>query len=346
MCDCAKDVLAYHNDEVTLLRSQRTEMRDRRNSNRDRLVNRLESDDKPLPKEFIKQGSYAMLTMVQDQDNDYDIDDGVYFTQESIWDEDGNDMSPRDARQIVCDALQDGRFNKQPKVMKNCVRIFYEEGYHVDMPIYRIRDYDQQYELASGDDWVLSRAADVEGWFDHVNQTKSPDENNGRQFRRIVRLIKKFARSRDGWKAQIASGFTITKLVEECYVADDGREDVALRETMKRMRDRLVVNLEVEHPVTPGAMLTKGSSDESTAFLRDKLATALDDLAILDDADCTSKNALAAWDKVFNTDFFSARHKEDAAENSAAANAAILGNLVSEQRNPRVVDKRGGGRFA
>ena len=93
-------------------------------------------------------------------------------------------------------------------------------------------------------------------------------------------------------------------------------------------------------------MLTKGSSDESTAFLRDKLATALDDLAVLDDADCTSKNALAAWDKVFNTDFFSARHKEDAAENSATANAAILGNLVSEQRNPRVVDKRGGGRFA
>lgn len=346
MYDCAKDVLAFHDDEVTLSQAQRTAMRDRRDSNRERLVDRLSSDDKPKPEKFIKQGSYAMRTMVQDPDNDYDIDDGVYFSQASLKDEDENDMSPGNARQMVCDALKDGRFNKQPKVMKNCVRIFYEEGYHVDMPVYRIRDCDQQYELASGDDWVLSRAADVEEWFDHVNQTKSPDENNGRQFRRIVRLIKKFARSRDGWKAQIASGFTITKLVEECYVADDGCEDVALRETMKRMHERLVVDLEVEHPATPGAMLTKGPSDESTAFLRDKLATALNDLAVLDDADCTSKDALTAWDKVFNTDFFSARQKEDAAENSAAANAAILGNLVSEQRNPRVVDKRGGGRFA
>lgn len=347
MYDCAKDVLAYHNDEATLSRPQRTEMRDRRDANRDRLKNRLKADEKPLPEVFIKQGSYAMLTMVQEPDNDYDIDDGVYFTQASLKDEDGNDMSPSDARQMVCNALKDGRFNKQPKVMKNCVRIFYEEGYHVDMPIYRIREHDQQYELAAGDDWVLSRAADVEEWFDNVNKTKSPDENNGRQFRRIVRLNKKFARSRNAWKDQIASGFTITKLVEECYVADANREDVALRETMKRIHNRLIGNLEVAHPVTPGAMLTKGTNDDSTAFLRDKLAAALDDLAVLDDADCTSKDALAAWDKVFSTDFFSARLKEDATEKAgAAANAAILGNLVSDQTNPRVVDKRGGGRFA
>ena len=346
MYDCAKDVLAYHNDRVTLLQPQRTEMRDRRDANRDRLLTRLKSDCNPLPEEFIRQGSDVMFTMVQESDNDYDIDDGVYFTQASLKDEYGNDMSPRYARQMVCNALKDGRFNKQPKVMKNCVRIFYEEGYHVDMPVYRIREHDQQYQLASGDEWVLSRAADVEEWFDGVNQAKSPDEKNGRQFRRIVRFSKKLARSRDAWKTQIASGFTITKLVEECYVAYGCREDVALYETLKRIRDRLIGNLEVEHPVTPGAMLTKGPNDDRTAFLRDKLAAALDELAVLDDAACTSKDALAAWDKVFNTDFYSSRQKDDAAQNLGVANSAILGNLVSARRNPRVVDKRGGDRFA
>ena len=346
MYDCAKDVLAYHNYEVTLLRPLRTEMRDRRDANRDRLLTRLQSEGKPLPEEFITQGSYAMLTMVQEPDNDYDIDDGVYFTQDSLRDEYGNDMSPRNVRQMVCNALKDRRFNKQPKVMKNCVRIFYEEGYHVDMPVYRIREHDQQYELASGDEWGLSRAADVEDWFDYVNQAKSPDETNGRQFRRVVRFSKKFARSRDAWKTQIASGFTITKLVEECFVADASREDVALRKTMKRIHDRLVDDLEVEHPVTPGAMLTRGPNDISTTFLRDKLAAALDELAVLDIAACTSQCALAAWDKVFNTGFYSSRQKDDASKRSDVANAAILGNLVSGRRTPRVVDKRGGGRFA
>ena len=346
MHNCAKDVLAYHNDEITLLQSHRTEMRDRRNANRDRLEKRLKSDYKPLPEKFIKQGSYAMRTMVQDSDNDYDIDDGVYFTQASLKDKRGIDMSPTDARQMVCDALKDERFNKQPKVMKNCVRIYYEEGYHVDMPVYRIREYDQQYELASMDKWILSQAAEVEEWFDKVNQSKSPDKVNGRQFRRIVRFTKKFARSRKAWKTKIASGFTITKLVEECYVANASREDVALYETMKFIYYRLVGNLEVAHPVTHATMLTKGPADDSTAFLRDKLVAALGELEVLEDADCTNKKALAAWDKVFNTDFFSSRQKADDSKKSGVGNATVLAGLVSGNVNPQVVDKRGGGRFA
>jgi hypothetical protein len=35
--DCAKDVLAHHDDKVTLPQSERTVMRDRRDANRDRL---------------------------------------------------------------------------------------------------------------------------------------------------------------------------------------------------------------------------------------------------------------------------------------------------------------------
>jgi hypothetical protein len=346
MHNCVTDILAFHNDKVTLIQSQRTVMRDRRNANRDRLKSRLKANDKPIPNEFIKQGSYAMLTMVQDQDNDYDIDDGVYYTQASLQDEDGNDMVPSDVRQMVCDALQDGRFNKKPEVKKTCVRVFYEEGYHVDMPIYRIRETDGEYELACGDEWVVSRAADVEQWFYDTNCSKSPDENNGRQFRRIVRLLKKFARSRGNWKDQIASGFTITKLAEECYVANKDREDIALREIMRSIHDRLLSNLEVEHPVTLDAMLTSGPNDESTQFLRDKLSAALDDLAILDNQNCTRKDALSAWDKVYGTDFFSTRYTGENEKSTAADNATIFSNLITTRKDPQAVDKRGGGRFA
>ena len=44
----------------------------------------LEDAEKPAPIEFVKQGSYAMKTMVQDPDNDYDIDDGVYFEKDKL----------------------------------------------------------------------------------------------------------------------------------------------------------------------------------------------------------------------------------------------------------------------
>ncbi len=344
MHDCAKDVISFHDEKVTLSQPQRTEMRDRRNANRDRLVTRLEAKEKPTPQEFIKQGSYAMLTMVQDPDNDYDIDDGIYFSKDSLKDKNGNGMTPKAVRQMVCEVLGDDRFTKQPQKKSNCVRIFYQEGYHVDMPIYRI--VGTQYELAAGEAWVVSRAADVEDWFNQVNQSKSPDENNGRQLRRIVRLLKKFARSRSAWKDPIATGFTITKLAEECYVPNKNREDTALRDTMKAIQNRLLFNLEVHHPVTPGAKLTKGPDDKSTAFLRDKLADALKDLEILDRHNCSHKEALSAWDKVFNTDFFSSQYVEEPQEEGASENASILAGLVSTKLNPHAVDKRGGDRFA
>jgi predicted PolB exonuclease-like 3'-5' exonuclease len=321
--DSSKDVLAYHDEKVTLSQNDRSEMRKRRDANRDRLKTRLKDAGKPVPQEFIKQGSYAMLTMVQDPNNDYDIDDGVYFTQESLKKDDGSDMSPTEVKQMVCDMLQDDRFDKRPKVMKSCVRIFYEAGYHVDMPVYRIRTSDGKYELASDDGWTVSRAADTEDWFNTTNKNKSPDlGTNGGQFRRNVRLLKKFARSRREWQDDITSGFTITKLAEECFTANIAREDMALRDCMQRIHNRLLNDLQVKHPVTPGAMLTSGPNDTGTKLFRDKLKEALDSLQILDKASCTAEQAAKAWDKVFNTDFFSVRQ-------AAASKAAMTQHNTS-----------------
>lgn len=336
MFNCDSDVRAYHNDEVTLPQSERTNMSDHRDANRDRLKSRITIQ----PSKFIKQGSYAMKTMTKDPDNDYDIDDGVYFTHESLQDSDGNDKAPRAARQMVCDVLADDRFNVQPAVRKNCVRVVYNSGYHVDMPVYRIISGD--YELASGDEWVHSRAADVEDWFNQKNMDLSPDESNGRQFRRIVRILKKFARSRATWKSNIASGFTITKLAADYYVPNAAREDQSLRDTMDAIHNQLCFSLEVEHPVTPGTKLTSGYNDSKTAFLRDKLADALNRLEVLDDEDCTSEQASKAWDFVFNTKFFSDR----ASASSRAATAGVLSNLVSTKMDPKTVNKSGGNRFA
>jgi len=342
MYDCTKDVLAFHDDEVTLTQPLRTQMRYHRNANRKRLKDRLREKGYPRPEEFIKQGSYAMLTMVQDADNDYDIDDGVYFAETDLKDDAGEPLSPKAAKERVCGVLRDDRFTKQPRVLTCCVRVYYNEGYHVDLPIYRIRESEGEYELATGDEWRVSRAADVEEWFYDANTSKSPDTENGRQFRRVTRMAKKFARSRTSWKLDIARGFTVTKLVEECYVSDAQREDVALRETLRAIHRRLKDSLEVSHPTTPGDLLAR-RDDTRTAYLRDRLATVLGDLAILDSPDCTSAKARKAWDGLFNTSFFSAREEVKKAE---AANAVALANIVCAQGNPRPFDKQGGGRFA
>ena len=158
MFDCSEDVLAHHSDEVTLPQAERAAMRDRRNANRDRLKKGLKEKKKPTPYEFVSQGSYAMKTMTQHPDNHYDIDDGVYFDKGILLGERGAEMSALQARQMVRDAVDDGSFKTAPEVRTKCVRVYYEAGYHVDLPVYRRvttkdlwgRDT-YHYELASTD---------------------------------------------------------------------------------------------------------------------------------------------------------------------------------------------------
>jgi len=100
---------------------------------------------------------------------------------------------------------------------------------------------------------------------------------------------------------------------------------------MQGIHDRLVFDLEVDHPITPNTKLTKGSNDPETTFLRSKLADALKELTVLDDANCTRKKALAAWDNVFNTDFFSQR---DVSKAAAAVGGAAYGSGPTIITNP------------
>lgn len=341
MYDCSEEVLGYHNDDVTLPQVERDEMRDRRDTNRDRIKTGLADNSDPKPREFVPQGSYAMKTMTQHPDKDYDIDDGVYFNKDNLKKSDGTDKTSLEVREMVRAAADNGSFKKKPEVRENCVRIYYDAGYHVDIPAYRrvvtkdvLGNEQVHYELASAD-WKRSDARDVTSWFNDENKRQSPDSTNGRQMRRITRDLKKYARSRASWGGQIASGFMITKLVTECYSANLQREAEALYHTMKAIRDRLELNLEVKHPVTPNETITKGADDPKALFFKEKLSQALSWLSVLFESECTRKQALDAWDKVFNTDYFADKLNDDAKKSYASVASAFSSVAPSRVVTPR-----------
>ena len=348
MFDCSKDVRAYHNQDVTLPKTEQDRMRSRRNANRDRLRKGLEKADKPAPIEFVAQGSYAMKTMVRDPDNDYDIDDGVYFRKEDLVGPRGAEMTSLQARQMVRDAVDNGQFKQAPEVRSNCVRVYYEAGYHVDLPVYRrvvtstVFGEEAHYELAASSGWKRSDARDVTDWYED-ERTKSAD---GQQLRRLNRDLKKYARSRHSWRAGILSGFGISVLVIERFREDD-REDRALYDTMVAIRDRLDWNLEVAHPVTPGDYITGGADDARARSFRDKLTDAIDALQPLFKTDCTRERALKCWDKVFATTFFSERLENE--QRASVTAPAIIGSaalLSSTSGAADAVNSAGGGRSA
>lgn len=353
MHNCHKEVLKYHNHNVTLPRSEQQDMRDRRDTNRKRLKDGLAKDKQPAPKDFQSQGSYAHRTMVQHPDKDYDIDDGVLFDMADLKGPRGGDLSPNDVKKIVVKCLTNELFNTPPEVRTNCVRVYYHKGYHMDVPVYRevvtedsAGEEHVHWEIASSE-WKVADPKGVTEWFQTQNQEQSPDTENGRQLRRVVRLMKAFARSRSAWKDRIASGFMISVLVVEQYKADAEREDQALYDTMVAIRDRLQWNLEVKHPVVEGDYLTKGADDAKAKFLREKLDWAMEKLDVLSEPKCTHEQALKAWDTVFSSDFFIGELPDDEASNKGGAGVASLGVLTDRSRPPRApVDKDGGGRYA
>lgn len=310
--DCNKEIKGYHAGEVTLSNNDQKEMRGRRDNGRTRLRNGLTKAEKPHPTEFSSQGSYAMRTMVQDSESDYDIDDGVYFEKDDLKDVDGTHLGARDARQRVRNALKDDRLAFDAVIKTNCVRQKYPQGYHIDIPVYRmIRSMDiwgnevVEYELASGNAWVKSDARKVTRWYnDVVGSELKTGEADSSQLRRITKLTKKMARSRSTWKNKTTSGICITKLVVDNFVPAPERDDRSLRDTWAAIETKLAISLRIPHPVYLDQNLAEEGNEE-VSFFCDCLNSALETLGVLDKHDCTREKAGKAWDKVFNTDYFS-----------------------------------------
>lgn len=302
--NCAREITKFHNKKVRLSKEEQNKLADYRDTNLQRLKNGLEKNKEPAYKKDISQGSYAMKTINQHHDNDYDIDVGIVFDREDLKGSKGGDKSALDARKMVCDAMQDERFDKPPEVLKNCVRVYYKEGYHVDMPVYRQYEDDSGkiiQELASSE-WEESDPEAITKWYNNAVIEKSPDTDNGRQMRRVTRLVKKWARSRSSWN--MPSGFIISVLVDECYVPKEGRDDAALYETLKAIRDRLENDKDVFNPCNSDELISEGK-EAQLQKMYDELDKALNDtLSILEDRNCSYEDAMKAWGKFFNDSFF------------------------------------------
>lgn len=342
--DCHSEMTGFHREEVTLSNKQQSEMRTRRDAGRTRLENGLNEAKKPQPKEVWSQGSYQMRTMVQDDDNDYDIDDGAYFASDDLKDGAGATLTPLAARHRVCDALVwDGRLKQEATVKRNCVRQVYAAGYHIDIPVYRIvttknenDDPVEHYELASGDDWTHSDARAVTAWYNGLVGELNAGESDGSQMRRVTKLTKKFAR-RAGWKNKTTSGISITKLVVDHFNSIADRDDKALRETWKAIDAKLQKSTEIDHPVLDTKLASAG--DNEVTFFHDCLTGALKTLELLDKSDCTCKQAREAWDDVFDTDFFTNQPDNNGNDSGSKGSAMKITSVETARRND------GGGRF-
>jgi len=342
--DANKHLTAFHDDRVFVNDEMLGLARQRRDANRTRLNKGLEAQGDPKPDEFVQQGSYAMSTMVQSEVEDSDIDDGAVFSREALKGPKGGDKSSADAKELVRKALASkDEFKQPPDVRGNCVRVYYNDGFHVDIPVYRTYDQDgtTKKELASSGDWKVSAPEDITNWFNGQVTAKSPDTTKGRQMRRVVRLLKYWCKSRSTWN--MPSGFVLSVLTDEAYLypGHADRDDRALLAVMRAIRNRLQMQgVVVKRPVEPREEITSDRTYGKVRNLRDELANAIDELSKIERADCDELMALKALKAVFFTDYWDARIKE-------LENGGGDGSKAEPAEPKQPVDKRGGsGQYA
>lgn len=347
MYDYNKQIVKYERAKVAIGEDVRAILRGNRKANQDRLKKNL-PEGRTIQR-FQKQGSYAHWTMIQNDDNDYDIDDGVVFDKEDLKTSHGNDMGAKEVRDMIADALKDDKFDKQPERLKNCVRVFYKAGHHVDVPAFRISEKlfgGEKCEIASSD-WRESDPKQINAWFDErVSLFKDERDGKGLQFRRMIRLLKRFCRSRPSWK--MPSGLILTMLASE-KMPNYERDDECFYYLLKTIYERLkyeglrVYNLSDES-LFGQEELTKSDDDADVRTLRDRIEEALEKLKILHDQECTQEQARKAWDWVFKSGgFFDDEDGGSDDDGNGGPQDKSFG--IASSTPKKAVDLQGGGRF-
>lgn len=331
MFDFSKQITTFHKGHVRLSNPQRADMRNRRQTNLDRLEKGLEELKKPAFVEEINQGGYAQKTMTQppeaDQESRYDIDLGVVFEKDDA-------VGPRTTRSWVRDAiaLKASNMKNDPETKKKCVRVIYANGYQCDFPVFR-RSWNGikwLYELSSGDEWISSDPRSMNTWIDEQVSSKSPEDSGSYQLRRIIRMGKFFAKTHaNRTSRKFPSGLVATAIFIDAYVSLDGRDDESFRETLRQISYRSQYT-----PVyANGVQVSDDKDSDRISRLITEAKDAVAELDKLNASDTEESDARKAWKKVFRHSFFDEVAKEAASSlvQKSSLGLGIGASLVASQ---------------
>lgn len=313
MYDMSKEFNIFYNDYVMLSNTEKNRLRNFKHINIDRLKKGLNEYNKDNDTEIklaenIEQGSVAMGTVTQNDAKDYDIDVAIIFDKDKL--PDGTTKT----KNIITDSLRrkTSQFNTEPEKKTNCIRIIYEEGYHIDFAIYR-RDKNifEEYEYEHcGSEWRKRDPKAINNWF--IDSNKSSKDDN---LRKVVRLMKMFSKSRDSW--DMPGGLIQSVLVEECLSEYD-KLDETFYYTMTAIKNRLSWNKNIYNPVSNESIIYTEKDKNCVENLYNRLKNYLDKLNVLFNDDCTEEAAIDAWSDFFNSIYWSNLLSESLEESSAS----------------------------
>lgn len=295
MADC-DNLFKDYNNTIKLDESKKKSLRKSRNALREKIRKKFE--DKGYVVKFHWQGSFAMNTIISPKDDDYDVDDGTYILQNEE-----PDVTIETIHRWICEAAED-HTSIAPQDKNPCVRIFFTEGYHVDLVSYYKPDNDSPRLAHKRDGWIVSDPKAILDWFNQKT------DNNG-QLKRLVRYYKTW---KDELSGTMPSGIILTILAAKNYVSDD-RDDISFLETTKAIKSTLDLNFACWRPTVPYEDLFEGYSDTNKDYFIERLSSLVqsgEEAMLLDN----QKDACKKWAKHLGSRFNCSLAEDDYAKSA------------------------------
>lgn len=330
MYDLSSKFNTFYTSYVVLSQDEQNNLHNKKDLNIQRLKDGLkeyniENNTSYTIAETCVQGSMAMSTVVQNEDGDYDIDVAVVFDKSVL-----GDKGAQATRNLVANALKrkTKQFNAEPEVKTSCVRIKYEDGYHIDFAVYR-RHYDSGNECwiyeHAGSDWSVRELKGLTEWF------KSQNNDSDGKLRKVIRLSKMFCKSRKSWK-NMPSGLLQTVLCDEKLQQSYERIDELFYYTMQEIVNCLETSTSVEAPVDDGRDLTPRDIDcKRMTNWKNRLKSKLEDLEVLFSDECTKDDAIQAWYGFFNHDYWGGQVTVEKSYAVASVSKSVFSFFDGEQ---------------
>ena len=283
--------------ELQITDTKRQKMIASHNNLRLKIKNHFKVNHPEYNPSFYIQGSYKMGTTIRTKEDECDLDDGCYFIPKP-------DVSAQTLQCWVKDAVE-GTTDARPLHKNKCIRVQYTAGYHIDLPIYRKEtDNNKEHpELAIRDEgYKVSDPRELVIWF----QGKKKDNYA------LVRLVSYLKAWTDTVRGFMPPGLAMTILASNNQKRHDGRDDIALRDTLKSLKTALCTCFTCIVPAPPYDNLFESYDAERKQKFFDELNKFIEDA----DKAIEEKNKLKAsilWQKHLGSRFPLSRDEDDEA---------------------------------
>ncbi len=284
MANCNKLFLGYK-ENLQIKKEKRDRLKKSKDELRAKIEKHFREKHPDYVPEFWIQGSYKMKTTILTKDDECDLDDGVYFLRDE-------GVSGTTLQEWVKDAVE-GATSTPNQHRKKCIRVIYKADYHIDFPVYYFPEGNGHPLLAVKDnDLEESDPKELYEWFNKKKDKKG-------QLHRTVAYLKGWG---DNIRRKMPSGLAMTILASNNY-SEDERDDVSLKESLKKIHSSLKDNFSCVVPATPHDDLFENYDNEKKEHFMNELNSFLNDAIEAVENESNQLNASRLWRKHLGENF-------------------------------------------